>query len=205
MRMRIAGLAVLVGAGLLAGSVRAGEPTAEALLPVHADRTPTRLCGLWEGHLPRRLAIRAASPWDLREGIKFNGDIVGCRVSKDGKVLDAAPLVLCGAADLQEQPQAAYSGAMFLVVWQTSATARTGTCMARAFSPGGKVLDPDGILVSGGAHNQALPRVAWDGKTFLVVWQDFRSTDHYEIFGARVGTDGKVLDPQGVVHIRRQG
>jgi hypothetical protein len=65
-------------------------------------------------------------------------------------------------------------------------------------TPEGKVLDADGILVSGGAHNQARPRVAWDGKTFLVAWQDFRSNRLYDIFAARVDADGKVLDPEGI-------
>jgi hypothetical protein len=40
--------------------------------------------------------------------------------------------------------------------------------------------------------------VAWDGKTFIVVWSDFRSGDRYEIFGARISSDGKVLDAGGI-------
>ena len=63
---------------------------------------------------------------------------------------------------------------------------------------GGKLLDPQGVLISGGAGNQSSPRVAFDGTTFVVVWEDYRSGQRYDIYGARVALDGKVLDPAGI-------
>jgi hypothetical protein len=141
---------------------------------------------------------------DLSKKLVMSSSIVACRVGKDAKVPDAKPLVLCAAADLRERPQAAFGpstgsgrGGVFLVVWQDLRNGKDWDVYAARVSTEGKVLDPDGVLVSGGAHNQALPRVTWDGKNFLVVWQDWRSGSKYEVFGARVSPEGKVLEPQG--------
>lgn len=142
---------------------------------------------------------------DLRQGIKYVGDLVACRVDKNGKALDAKPFAVSSAPDLQERPRIAFApstgsgpGGVFLVVWQDLRNEKDWDVYAARVTPEGKVLDPDGILVAGGAHNQAVPEVGWDGKNFQVVWQDFRSNARYEVYGARVSTDGKVLDPQGV-------
>jgi hypothetical protein len=192
---------------LTAGTGTPAELTPEALLPVHGAQDAYKPCAAFAGdaYLVAWQAGRTA-PGDLRAGVKFSGDIVGCRVGKDGRPLDAKPFVICGATDLQEQPQAASNGKIFLVVWQDlrpstssgQATGRDWDVYAARVTTEGKVLDPNGFLVSGGQHNQALPRVVWDGRAFLVVWQDFRSGRFYEIFGAYVGTDGRVSEAQGI-------
>src|SRR5690606_6538615 len=99
------------------------------------------------------------APGDLTQGLKFHGDIVGIRVGKNGKPLDAKPLVICQAADLQQEPRVAYGNGVFLVIWQDLRNGKDWDVYAARVSDDGKVLDPDGILISGGAHNQALPRV----------------------------------------------
>ncbi|MBA4389073.1 MAG: hypothetical protein C0404_13915 [Verrucomicrobia bacterium] len=154
---------------------------------------------------------------DLRKGFEGLGigDIVGCRVDKSGKPLDAKPFVICGAKDLQEHPKVVFApstgsgqgNGVFLVVWHDlrpsagsgQASGKDWDVYAARVSPEGKVLDVDGFLVAGGLNNQACPRVTFDGKDFVVVWQDFRSNSLYESYGARVSSDGKVLDAQGVL------
>jgi hypothetical protein len=42
------------------------------------------------------------------------------------------------------------------------------------------------------------PSVAWDGSHFLVVWEDYRTDFEWDIYGARVNSDGAVLDPDGI-------
>ena len=134
---------------------------------------------------------------DLRKGLNYIGDIVACRVDRTGKVLDAEPLSICSAADLQERPRIAFGDGLFLVVWHDIRNEKDWDIYAARVTAEGKVLDPDGILVSGGAHNQAVPDVTWDGNNFQVVWQDFRGGNRYEVYGARVSADGKVLEPDG--------
>jgi len=55
--------------------------------------------------------------------------------------------------------------------------------------------------------SQSAPAVAYDGTDYLVVWQDYRhfSTGHSDIYGARITTAGKLLDPTGFVVCDRPG
>jgi hypothetical protein len=194
----LSGLAIV-----LAGSAAAGESlSTEAALPLHENRdayTPAAAFGkdvylvVWQSG--------RFGPGDLRKGFEGLGiaDIVGCRVDKSGKPLDAKPFVICGAKDLQEHPKVAFGKDCFLVVWHDLRDGKDWDVYAARVTPDGKVLDADGFLVSGGANNQACPRVAFDGKDFAVVWQDFRSDKLYEAYAARVSTEGKILDAQGVL------
>ncbi|MBA4387991.1 MAG: hypothetical protein C0404_08415 [Verrucomicrobia bacterium] len=136
---------------------------------------------------------------DLRQGMKYIGDLVCCRVDKTGKVLDSIPLVLSSAPDLQERPRIAFGGGVFLAVWHDLRNEKDWDVYAARITPEGKVLDPNGVLIAGGAHNQAVPEVCWNGTHFQVVWQDMRTGKRYEVYGARVTTDGKVLEPEGTL------
>jgi len=192
----LTGLAIVV----LATDARAGEtPSPEAFLPSVGDKdayTPAAAFGkesflvVWRsGHLVKG---------DLREGLNFDTQMVGCRVDKSGRPLDAKPFVVSSAADLRERPQLTYGKDVFLAVWQDLRNGKDWDVYAARVSPDGKVLDPDGIAVGAGINNQAMPDVAWDGKAFQVVWMDFRCGTRYEIFGARVSPDGKLVDAQPV-------
>jgi hypothetical protein len=198
-----AGPALFGGQASLVSSAAASESLSpEGLLPLHESRdayTPTAAFGkdvylvVWQSG--------RFGPGDLRNGFDGLGigDIVGCRLDKAGKPLDAKPFVICGAKDLQEHPKVAFGNGVFLVVWHDLRGGKDWDVYAARVSPDGKVLDSDGFLVAGGANNQACPRVAWDGRDFTVVWQDFRSDKYYEAYGARVSAEGKVADGQGVL------
>ncbi|MCX7805916.1 MAG: hypothetical protein N3A38_12100 [Planctomycetota bacterium] len=199
----LTGLAII----LAGGGGWSGEMTPEAILPVHEEQDAYTPCVAFarDVYLVAWQSGRL-TPGDLREGFNFNASIVGCRVDRMGKVLDTKPFPIAGAAslgklpgtvNLRQKPHAASNGEVILIVWQDLRNGKDWDVYAARVMPDGKVLDPDGVPVCGGPHNQALPRVAWDGKTFLVVWQDFRSNDHYDIYAGRVGADGKALDPQG--------
>jgi hypothetical protein len=62
------------------------------------------------------------------------------------------------------------------------------------------LLDTSGIAISTAAHYQLFPAVAFDGRDFLVAWQDERNgPDTSDIYGARATTGGTVLDEFPVV------
>ncbi len=142
---------------------------------------------------------------DITQGFEPIADLVACRINESGEVLDAVPFTVSSAADLQEQPRIAFGDGVFLVVWQDIRNSTDWDVYATRVTAEGVVLDPDGILVCGGANNQALPSVTWDGNNFWVVWSDYRSKSYYEIFGGRVSSDGEVLDSGGVLVTSRKG
>jgi hypothetical protein len=62
-------------------------------------------------------------------------------------------------------------------------------------SADGKALDPAGIPVAKGKGLKDRPVAASDGKDFLVLWQEMPGGKSWDVWGARVGGDGKASDP----------
>ena len=63
--------------------------------------------------------------------------------------------------------------------------------------------DGEFLIDTSGVHTEHDPAVAFDGTNFLVVWQDERSGDYSDIYGARVTPQGVVFDSGPVV--RQEG
>jgi hypothetical protein len=130
-----------------------------------------------------------------QSGKADKADLYACRVDEGGKALDAQPFCVSKATECQERPRAAWGKGSWLVVWADLRNDKDYDVYAARVSADGKVLDPDGILVAGGEHNQAQPDVAFNGEGFLIAWRAFEG-GKYAGRGARVSPDGKVLDAQ---------
>jgi hypothetical protein len=61
----------------------------------------------------------------------------------------------------------------------------------------GVVLDSSAIPISIADGEQDLSEVIYDGNQYFVLWTDYRNGNP-DIYGARVNTDGIVLDPDGI-------
>jgi hypothetical protein len=134
---------------------------------------------------------------DLRDGT--SSDIYGARVTSSGVVLDRSSLAVSTAANHQYSPAVGCGSANSLVVWtdERSSQYEYDVYGARVTSAG-EVLDPIGIAISTATNSQYVSAVAFDGANFFVVWQDYRSGDTSDIYGARVTSAGTVLDPSGI-------
>jgi hypothetical protein len=129
--------------------------------------------------------------------------IYGVRVSPSGIVIDPIPIEISDTTYLQTSPAIAFDGANYLVVWEDwrNSTGQYGSCdiYGARVSPGGSVLDPQGIPICTAFNDQECPDVGFDGTNYVVVWQDLRDTTSYNIYGAKVSPAGNVLNTYQVV------
>jgi len=116
----------------------------------------------------------------------------GIRVGPE-RALPAAP----GPADggMAATPSVAFGGGVYLVAWREGWQGKGGSArIVAARLAGGRLLDPRAFpLATTKGGTQELPRVAFAGGLFLVVWQQFNGRD-CDVRAVRVEPSGKVLD-----------
>jgi hypothetical protein len=142
--------------------------------------------------------------WEDRRNFLTTGtDLYGARVTTTGTVRDTMGLAVHVGSGDQVNPELAFGGSLHLVTWQTLSTDASGNptddIHAARVGVSGTVLDTAGLRVSGAARAQRLPRVTHDGQHFVVAWLDGRSGSGDDVYGARVGATGVVMDPTGLV------
>lgn len=120
-------------------------------------------------------------------------------VTGDGTVdrPNGAPLSTSPADQLF--PTVARGGERFLVVWQDLRSRQQWEIYGALVDAAGRAPDAGNLPVSIGSGSRKYPAVAWNGRTFLVVWMQERSGSGWDIMGARVTPDGAVLDPTGIL------
>ena len=183
-----------------------------ALLPVAAIAAPTFVAGEAVAVMPMSADARS----QLNPAIAHDGkstylvvwqqgrfyhqsqsaDVLAIRIDSRGRVLDRQPIVVCNVEASQEQPQVAFSGGTFLVVWHDLRNGRDWDVYAARVSPDGKVREPDGFLVAGGTRNQASPVLAAADDGFLVVWQHYDR--HYQLQAAMIPAAGRARPGQAL-------
>jgi hypothetical protein len=129
-------------------------------------------------------------------------NLYGRLVTPAGSVVGADEFPI-GPRDQNELlPDVAFDGTNFLVVWQqqplSGSDAPDKSIVATRVSEAAVVLDPGGIVVSYTGKGSETPRVGFGGGQYLVVWVDGRNaadwTEGFDIYGARVDTNGGLLD-----------
>jgi hypothetical protein len=133
---------------------------------------------------------------DIRSG---RHAIYATRVDHAGTVLDSPGIILSTSASLGATlPAVAYNGHHFLVVWKESRSNYNAIHGRRVSSTGTPLDDSDIVISLSSIIGPGRPALAYNGSHFLIVWQDYRSGTHYDIYGARVDDTGKVLDPSNI-------
>lgn len=119
--------------------------------------------------------------------------------AEEPKALQAGEIPISVLEGMEEEdPVITWDGKNYVVVWQTNRKDPDDYDLyATHVSPEGKILDPQ-IPVSTAYSNQIFTDIACGNGLDLVVWQDLRSRQRWEIYGARLRSDGTVLDPQGI-------
>ena len=133
---------------------------------------------------------------DYRSG--SNWDIYGVRTSRTGTVLDSTGIAIASEDGDQANPALAFDGMDYIAVWEDGRNGSSTDIYASRINNDGTVLDSSGIAVTTASGAQYEPDLACDGTDCLIAWHDFRSGSSYDIYGARLGGDGSVLDPSGI-------
>ncbi|MCX7804566.1 MAG: hypothetical protein N3A38_05175 [Planctomycetota bacterium] len=112
-------------------------------------------------------------------------------------------IVMAGGlgGNVRATPCLAFGKDVFLVAWREGWHGKGGKARVYAarLDLEGRVLDPKGIEVAPcGEGVQEMPRAAFGGGAFLVVWQDLRNGKDFDVLGARISPEGKVLDSEPV-------
>jgi hypothetical protein len=135
------------------------------------------------------LILLAVLPWSApaAETLRVGDEIT---VVADGPGKD-----VCGT------PHVAFGKGVYLAVWREGWNGEGGRAriFAARLDKQGQALDSRPVEVApctGGF--QELPRVAFGGGVFLVVWQDCRNGKDYDVLGARILPEGAVLDSQPI-------
>ena len=133
-----------------------------------------------------------------------DGDIVGARVSQAGVVLDPAGIPISVAVGSQDYPHVVYGGGQYFVVWQDnrndpSAFPPRMDIFGARITADGILLDgptdTGGIAISTVAFPKELPRVAFDGTDYFVIWEvAFFYGPPVGIYSARVSMNGVLID-----------
>jgi hypothetical protein len=124
-------------------------------------------------------------------------DIFGARVSPAGALIDSSGIPIASASLAQEHPDVVYDGDRYAVVWQDKRTNVNYNIYLSRVTVDGVVLDPSGIIVSGASGDQEEPAIEFNGRDYVMVWQDGRGSAGTDIYGARADTAGAVSDPGG--------
>lgn len=132
---------------------------------------------------------------DARAGT--HTDIYGARVTSAGQVLDAVGKgIWTGLAD-QSVPRITPTSSGYWVSFVDTANNPSGDVRAVALDRTAKVLTPSGVVVSQHSAPQEFPALHHQAGTTLVVWRDRRLSNQGDIYGARLGSSNKLLDPLG--------
>lgn len=148
--------------------------------------------------------------WADARGYPRRDDVYVSRVAPSGKVLDGSGIAVTNGKRGWITPTVASDGRGFLVVWAYGRNGLNRDIFAARVSKDGKVLDDSPIVVSDARKTKAEPTVVWTGRHYLAAWEDYRNSPSHagslgegeldangDIYGTRISSAGKVLDPKG--------
>lgn len=127
--------------------------------------------------------------------------LFGRFVTPGGSVVGAAEFPIGPRDQNQVFPDVAFDGTNFLATWQQSPGSASDPAdthiMAARVTEAGVVLEPNGFAISTTPTGSYMPRVAFGGGLYLVVWEDGRNSGVWyerDIYTTRVSTAGELLD-----------
>lgn len=129
--------------------------------------------------------------WDDRN------QVFGARVNAAGTIVaPAAPLI--NEPGTRTCPAATFDGANYYVAFREDRVSGLYDIYGLRVSNSLVPLTPTSTLLNNQGHYEDFVKVAHNGTKYLAVWQDYRSGNNADIYGARISDTGTVLDPAGI-------
>ncbi len=126
-----------------------------------------------------------------------NWDICGRRLDSEGNILGPKQKISIGT-NSQTNGSAAWNGENFLVVWQDLREGQYADLYGIRIDTAGEAVDPAEFLICRHQGRKGNAKVAWNGESFLVVWQDLRDSVDWDIYCTPVSAEGIVSDTNGL-------
>jgi len=123
-------------------------------------------------------------------------DIYGARITQDGKVFeeDQDGIPICTAPNDQMFPAVTSDGENFFVVWQDMRSGKRWDIYGAWVTNGGQVSDPFPIATGKSTYDQVSPALAFDGESYLVVWQGKATPKIWNVYFSIVRKNGDVTE-----------
>ncbi len=119
-------------------------------------------------------------------------DAVHVRYNANGAQLDATPIDISAATASQVPTGAVFSGANLLAVWTDNRGGADRDIHGARINPlTGQPIDATGFAITTATGDQAGAKIATNGTTSLVVWQD-RRTGNFDVRGALLAANGTI-------------
>lgn len=125
-------------------------------------------------------------------------DIYGMRLDADGNPLETVPFPIAAGPAAQTNPQAAWNGSHWLVVYETQSLGGTGyyqkSLEAVRVSPDGGVIGAP-VALTNLTPSTGMWAVASDGSNWVIAFEG--TPAGYDIMALRLSAEGQVLDLPG--------
>ncbi len=131
-------------------------------------------------------------------GNRISGDVIlGARIDNTGEIIDTMPFEFSSDTLLIDRVAVESDGQNYLVVWSCETPGTIGLDLYfRRFSPTGIMLDSTPILIARNPQGLSEPAISYGSGYYFVVWSG--TAGNQNIYGARILTDGTILDPEGL-------
>jgi hypothetical protein len=128
--------------------------------------------------------------WEDERNYDSTGyDIYGTKVTPNGIVVDSGGRRITYNRHSEIAPGIATDGTDFLAVWQSGDYGEVWDVSGMRLNELGQALDTNSTLISRSCDVQLSGASAWNGSSFLTVWEE----DH-DIYGARIDRFGSLLN-----------
>lgn len=190
--LAVAGVAPAAAQPLAVAPPAVGDPL-PAASPVYQAAAGGREAGDVAAGADGYLAV-----WeDFRTYDLDHSEIYAARIAPDGTVLDPAGIRVTSTSGQQSDPQVAWNGTEYLVVWTDfdDPYRSTGDDIYGArIAADGTVIDSPATPIGNSIVDEGQPDVAWNGSAWVVAWTAFVSNGS-DIRVERLDTDLHTIGP----------